>query len=123
MRDTLNHLGSIWYHSEPSDVPYFPNQFLALDFFCCFLQQDCSSVYLIFCVRLNFTLAKNLYFAHKRTFDLSYDSLLKSQCDRNFNLLQINQPITRKFCIDRTQTRSSRLYYFRRFLCTNHKFA
>ena len=22
MSDPLNHLGSIWYHSEPSDVPY-----------------------------------------------------------------------------------------------------
>ena len=35
----LDNLGSIWYHSEPSDVPYSPNQFLALDF----LQQDGSS--------------------------------------------------------------------------------
>ena len=25
-------LGLIWYHSEPSDVPYSPNQFLALEF-------------------------------------------------------------------------------------------
>ena len=37
-----NHLGSIWYHSEPSDVPYSPNQFLAVDFFCHFLQQESS---------------------------------------------------------------------------------
>ena len=29
---TQAHLGSIWYHSEPSDVPYSPNQLLALDF-------------------------------------------------------------------------------------------
>ena len=29
----LNDLGPIWYHLEPSDVPYSPNQFLALDFF------------------------------------------------------------------------------------------
>ena len=27
-----DHLGSIWYHSEPSNVPYSPNQFLGLDF-------------------------------------------------------------------------------------------
>ena len=27
------HLGPIWYHSEPSDVPYSPIQFLVLDFF------------------------------------------------------------------------------------------
>ena len=32
-RVTHAHLGLIWYHSEPSDVPYSPNQFLALDFF------------------------------------------------------------------------------------------
>ena len=30
---THAHLGAIWYHSEYSDVPYSPNQFLALDFF------------------------------------------------------------------------------------------
>ena len=40
---THAHLGLIWHHSEPSDVPYSPNQFLALDFFCHFLQQHCSS--------------------------------------------------------------------------------
>ena len=33
MSDPLNHFGSIWYHSEPSDVPYSPYQFLTLDFF------------------------------------------------------------------------------------------
>ena len=27
------HLGPIWYHSKPSDVPYSPNQFLGSDFF------------------------------------------------------------------------------------------
>ena len=32
---TLNdaHLGPIWYLSEPSDVPYCPNQFLSWDLF------------------------------------------------------------------------------------------
>ena len=30
---THAHLGPIWYHSEPSDIPYFPNQFLCWDFF------------------------------------------------------------------------------------------
>ena len=29
----FNQLGSIWYDSEPSDVPYSPNQFLGWDFF------------------------------------------------------------------------------------------
>ena len=37
---THAHLGPIWYNSEPSDVPYSPNQFLGWDFFCSFLQQD-----------------------------------------------------------------------------------
>ena len=40
---THAHLGPIWYHSEPSDVPYLPNQFFGWDFFCPFLQQDDSS--------------------------------------------------------------------------------
>ena len=30
---THAHLRPIWYHSEPSDVPYSPNQFLGWDFF------------------------------------------------------------------------------------------
>ena len=33
MIDPLNHLGSIWYHSEPVEVSYSPNQFLGWDFF------------------------------------------------------------------------------------------
>ena len=37
------HLGPIWYHSEPSDVPYFPNQFLRWDLFCRFFQLTGSS--------------------------------------------------------------------------------
>ena len=38
------HLSPIWYHSEPSDVPYSKNQFLGWDFFCRFLQQESSSL-------------------------------------------------------------------------------
>ena len=40
----LNHLGSILYHSEPSDVPYSLNQSLGWDFICRFLQQDSSKI-------------------------------------------------------------------------------
>ena len=29
---THAHLGTIWYHSKPSDVPYPPNKFLGWDF-------------------------------------------------------------------------------------------
>ena len=42
---THAHLGPIWYHLELSDILYSLNQFLALDFFWLFLQQDCSSCY------------------------------------------------------------------------------
>ena len=42
MSDSFNHLGSIWYQSEPLEVPYCPNQFLGLDLFCRFLQQTGS---------------------------------------------------------------------------------
>ena len=31
--DLRNHLLSIWYHSEPSDITYSQNQFLGWDFF------------------------------------------------------------------------------------------
>ena len=43
MSGHLDYLGSIGYHSESSDVPYSRNHFLVLDFFCRFLQQDCSN--------------------------------------------------------------------------------
>ena len=33
MSDPLIHLGSIWYPSESSDIPYSPNQFLGWDVF------------------------------------------------------------------------------------------
>ena len=36
-------LGLIWYQLEPSDLLYFTNQFLGWDFFCRFLQQECST--------------------------------------------------------------------------------
>ena len=38
-------LEPIRYHSERLDVPYSPNQFLAMDFFCRFLQQYCSTTF------------------------------------------------------------------------------
>ena len=34
---THAHLGPIWYLSEPSDVPYSPNQYFGWDFFLPFL--------------------------------------------------------------------------------------
>ena len=44
---THSHLGLILYHSEPSNVPYFPNQELVMNFFCRFLQQTGSKGQLI----------------------------------------------------------------------------
>ena len=41
---TLAHLQPIWYHLKPSNVPYSQNQFLGLDFCCCFLQQTGSNI-------------------------------------------------------------------------------
>jgi hypothetical protein len=33
MSEPLEQLGSIWYHSEPLEVPCYPNQFLDWGFF------------------------------------------------------------------------------------------
>ena len=44
MSDPLNSLGSILYHSEPMEIPYFPNQYLVMNFFCDFLQQTGSII-------------------------------------------------------------------------------
>ena len=63
---THAHLEPIWYHLGHSDIPYSPNQFLGLDFFCHFLQQDSS-------------IQRELILV---LFALSYNSL-PVQCDRN----------------------------------------
>ena len=42
--DPLNHLGSIWCHSGPLEVPYSPRQFFDWDFFGPFLQETGSSI-------------------------------------------------------------------------------
>ena len=44
MSDHISHLGSIWYDAEALEVPYFPDQFFGLDFFClCRILQQASS--------------------------------------------------------------------------------
>ena len=65
MSDPLNQLGSVWYHSEPSDRCPPPNQFLGLDFFCRFLQQDGSKI--LYFVANNWTAIgrKNMYVTPK----------------------------------------------------------
>jgi hypothetical protein len=52
MSDPFNHLESIWYHSEPLQVPYSPDQFLGWDFFSSIsyskpaLRAYCSNMYI-----------------------------------------------------------------------------
>ena len=43
MSELLNHLGSIWYHSEPSDIPYSENLPRPISWFGLFLQQNNSN--------------------------------------------------------------------------------
>ena len=50
-------LETIWYHSEPADVPYSPNQLLAWDFFAAFysnatLRAYCPSIYTVIRIRM-----------------------------------------------------------------------
>ena len=49
-------LRSIWCHSKPSDVPYSPNQFLGLDFFCRFLTAN-RHQHLLSTLQIQFKLA------------------------------------------------------------------
>ena len=43
LRDPLYNLGSIWYHSEPSDVPHSENLPRPISWIGLFLQQNDSS--------------------------------------------------------------------------------
>ena len=45
MSDSFNHLGSIWYQSEPLEVPYCPNQFLGLNFFAVSYSKPALAIY------------------------------------------------------------------------------
>ena len=76
--DPLNYLGSIWYCSEPSGVPYSPNQFLALDFFCRFLQQD------------GFNFLYECWIWQTKTSFVSVDWKLENSNYNNFYIVQYN---------------------------------
>ena len=52
MSMTLNHLGSIWYHSEPSGVTYSTNQFLDLDFFVISYSKAALAIRLLNCTEV-----------------------------------------------------------------------
>ena len=76
---THAHLKPIWYHSEPSDVPYSPNQFLGWDFFCRFLQQDSSNINVVrgcsnfaqFSTTEKYAISQNLKSINKKSGQLS----------------------------------------------------
>ena len=72
------YLGSIWYCSEPSGVPYSPNQFLALDFFCRFLQQD------------GFNFLYECWIWQTKTSFVSVDWKLENSNYNNFYIVQYN---------------------------------
>ena len=55
MSELLNHLGSIWYHSEPSDVPYSENLPRPISWFGLFLQQNDSSIITQYSKKTNFS--------------------------------------------------------------------
>ena len=63
MSDPLNHLGSIWYHSEPSNVPYSLNQFLAFSKMALVSKLFLASVYFIFDLCLQTTIDQSLYWS------------------------------------------------------------
>ena len=56
MTDLLDHLGSIWYHSEPLEVSYSTNQFLGWDFFD--VSYSKLALAYVIQIRLNFLIRK-----------------------------------------------------------------
>ena len=54
MTDPLNHLGSIWYHSEPLEISYLTKPVSWFGLFCHFLQQTGSSTLWIVPKKPNF---------------------------------------------------------------------
>ena len=59
---THAHLGPIWYHSEPSDVPYSPNQFLGWDFFVASYSKTALGAFSYFYVLPDKTLFVGIFF-------------------------------------------------------------
>ena len=55
---THAHLGPIWYLSEPSDVPYFSNLDLGLDFFAVSYSKPALACFYIFLTNLVSMLSK-----------------------------------------------------------------
>ena len=52
-RVTYAHLGPIWYHSEPSDIPYSQKQFLDRDFFGTSYSRAALAVFFFVCWHLH----------------------------------------------------------------------
>ena len=85
MSDPLNHLGSVWYHSEPSDIPLFSKPVSWFGLFCRFLQPDGSKI--LYFVANNWTAIgrKNMYARPKNNNSKKWK--LSSSCHSFLNSL------------------------------------
>ena len=68
----LNHLGSIWYHSEPSDVRYSENLIRPISWFGLFLQQNDSNY-------TGFTIMMSNLFGREKKFRFSKEFAASSK--------------------------------------------
>ena len=66
------HLGPIWYHSEPSDVPYSQNLTRPISWFGLFLQQNDSRK---LCIVFYVSLIRNLEYEKKLHTHYAYMTL------------------------------------------------
>ena len=64
MSDSFDHLQSIWYQSEPLEVPYCPKQFLGLDLFSYSKQALVSFMKGFYCLSQLFSYALYLKFVN-----------------------------------------------------------
>jgi hypothetical protein len=76
MSDSFHHSESIWYQSEPLDVPYCPTQFLDFDFFA-FLTATSFSKYT--CPR---TFKAIVHSTSQQEIEFKYDSLMQYILDK-----------------------------------------
>ena len=70
---THTHLGSIWYHSEPSDVPYSPNQFLGWDFFATFYSKTALVIVKKLATKWEMPRLNNRCLGHLKNLGLSFN--------------------------------------------------
>ena len=86
------HLGPIWYHSEPSDVPYFQNLPRPISWFGLFLQQNDSR-----CNYVSYT-SQNTFFLHDiltHIFHYSCSQILPKHIEIIWSMVRILHEIGR----------------------------